>query len=361
MRWLGRRRRHEARHGRRPGRYRAPAGLARDATTPDAEAEDVGPKDAAFGDAADDAGMPDSGEADAGPTDAGFSCAVNDGGCDVNATCTSSAGNALCACNAGYVGDGRSCLDVAGSLSGLRWELPCTGPPSGNNVCATIPPVETSTVLGGLPGIDYDVTLRFRGVIEEKTYSGGTNDGAYFQIGGTFDPSGFNVYEFEVSDPSEHYYVNRGSSDIYYCFGIDYSATVRVQSGATVTLRANAYDGAEIANEDSAGVPIVIPDIPPAPSPYDGQFVQMDVVSIRLAATVGAPCTSDGDCIDGTCLALPNGYCTRTGCDTLGCPSGSVCFVLGGGQAACFRSCDELSDCRFAEGYVCDADNTCYP
>ena len=39
-------------------------------------------------------------------------------------------------------------------------------------------------------------------------------------------------------------------------------------------------DGHEIENLDPAGMPIVIPDIAPAPAAYAGQFVQMDVVSV---------------------------------------------------------------------------------
>ncbi|WP_225409000.1 carboxypeptidase regulatory-like domain-containing protein [Stigmatella hybrida] len=39
-------------------------------------------------------------------------CMVDNGGCNVNATCTNLPGSRTCACNAGYSGDGISCVEV---------------------------------------------------------------------------------------------------------------------------------------------------------------------------------------------------------------------------------------------------------
>ncbi|MBI3782181.1 MAG: hypothetical protein HY270_02150 [Deltaproteobacteria bacterium] len=76
---------------------------------------------------------------------------------------------------------------------------------------------------------------------------------------------------------------------------------------------------------------------------------------------VGDPCASDGICADGTCFnSLPGGYCTRVDCATNGCPDGSVCFNTSGSGSACYKSCTSASQCRSGEGYICDADNTCY-
>lgn len=234
----------------------------------DSAVEDLG----VIGDAgtSSDAGALD----DAGTPDAGDPCAA----CSVHATCTSS--TATCTCKPGFTGDGMSCVDVAGALAGLRWELPCTSGDLGNHVCNTIAPTTTSTTLAGASSELYDVVLRFRGVVEQKTYVGGMNDGAYFQIGGADDGGGFNVYRLSISDPAENYFLNRGASNIYNCFAIDYTATIRVRGGATVTLAADSFDGREIQNVDVNGVPIVVPDVPPAPAAIDGQFVQMDVLSV---------------------------------------------------------------------------------
>jgi len=61
-------------------------------------------------------------------------------------------------------------------------------------------------------------------------------------------------------------------------------------------------------------------------------------------------------------LSLPGGYCSRVNCDAAGCPAGSQCFYLAGsGTYACLKSCTASSDCRTAEGYICDSTQTCYP
>ena len=68
-----------------------------------------------------------------------------------------------------------------------------------------------------------------------------------------------------------------------------YSATVDLQLAYNArdelqaeynALTAMPIDGHEIENLDPSNTPIVIPDIAPAPAAYNGQFVEMDVVSV---------------------------------------------------------------------------------
>ena len=102
--------------------------------------------------------------------------------------------DAVGAADSGGVGDARvdagtpdgppaDAPDVALSLTGLRWELPCLSEAT-DFVCITNTPatVLTSTV-GGNPGVTYDVELRFRGVVEERSYVEGTADGNWY-VGG---------------------------------------------------------------------------------------------------------------------------------------------------------------------------------
>jgi hypothetical protein len=119
-------------------------------------------------------------------------------------------------------------------------------------------------------------------------------------------------------------------------------------------------DGGTDPTHPDARTPLRLPDAgkdpidPPDPRPDGGRLPPQ-------GGAVGDPCTAGGDCEGGTCLKLPGGYCTKTGCAETGCPDGSVCFSLEGGGSACFKSCTSPSECRQPEGYTCDADKTCYP
>lgn len=85
---------------------------------PDAGSADVGTVDAGNADAGTDAGA--DGGSDAGPPDA---CAT--AVCDVNATCSSATGSAVCTCNDGFTGDGMTCAE----------ELFCTDGVCGAGTC----------------------------------------------------------------------------------------------------------------------------------------------------------------------------------------------------------------------------------
>jgi hypothetical protein len=165
-------------------------------------------------------------------------------------------------------------------LDGLRWELPCM-PPRSADVCTCDNTRSTSTMFGGTAGQLYQVTLRFRGVVETKAYEGGTNDGAFFQIGGTPVMDNWNAYRLAVASPNQVYYLNRGTSGLGRTFGIDYEAVVPIEGGSALELESQAFDAHEIPNVDDQGNPIVVPGIPPAPLPYDGQFIQVDVLAVN--------------------------------------------------------------------------------
>jgi len=193
---------------------------------------------------------------------------------------TSSGSTGSGACPTGYVDQGGSCVDVAASLNGLRWELPCTDSHSGPGCDTLSAPVSTATTLGGASGTTYDVVLRFRGVIEQRTYSGGTQDGYWYVGGDTPDRADpFDIYSLSISSPPQQYYVNAGTSFQNNCFSVDYTETVQMDAGAWVTLTADPVEGTEISNRDPNGAPLVVPGIAPAPAAYDGQFLQVDVVS----------------------------------------------------------------------------------
>ncbi len=202
--------------------------------------------------------------------------------CDPNATCENQNGKAVCTCKPGFSGDGFRCEDIAATLDGLRWELSCTRDwEEYDTVCFCPDKTEAKNTLKGSSATLYSITLRFRGVIETKEYTGGTNDGTYWQVGGMPANDNWNVYRLTISNPPQTYYINRGKSGLYSCEGIDYAKTIQAYGGATFTLYADSIEGRQIKNLDVNKQPIKVPGVKPDPATYNGQFVQMDVVKIE--------------------------------------------------------------------------------
>jgi len=168
-------------------------------------------------------------------------------------------------------------------LDDLRVELPCLGTGSADVNCATIDVDDESTTIAGDDGVTYDVTLRIRGVVEQKTYSDYTaSDGLWIE-GGTPDGGSFNIFRLQVSSPEKTYYLNSGSSGIDECVLLDIQKTVIMDDGATLTLMADAGgDGLVTRNLDGYGDPIVVNGVSPYPYAFDGQFVQVDIVDVRV-------------------------------------------------------------------------------
>ncbi|HEY5958793.1 MAG TPA: hypothetical protein VIV60_19665, partial [Polyangiaceae bacterium] len=212
------------------------------------------------------------------PCGGGICCG---GACVANAQCCSASACASgsAADTGSYICQSHQCVNVAGTMNGLTWTLPCTGAHSSAS-CATQATYETSTTLGGTAGITYAVTIRARGIVEQKAYTGGcvTEDG--WQVEGNPAGDTYNVYKLEVSSPHQVLYLNPGASSIEHLWAIDLRRTIAIDAGASVTLYAASLDNAEIFNRDLAGTgTLSVPGVNIA-QPYDGQFVQLDVVSV---------------------------------------------------------------------------------
>lgn len=230
--------------------------------------------------------------------------ATNDGG-----TCVLGAGGQGISCAAGCVDTSRdrlncgacgvtcgpaaacegSCVTVAAGLAPLRIEVPCTGGGSGSYCATNGSPQQKTAMLTGTAGKTYELTLRFRGVVEQKTYSGASAAGAtgknpgFLAIGGTPGGDNWNDYSLIVAAPTLMLRLNRGDSFHDYVDPFDYTAVLRAVAGTSLVLRVDPIDSYEAENRGDDDVPVVIPNIPPAPSAFDGQFVQIDVTSVRLA------------------------------------------------------------------------------
>jgi hypothetical protein len=292
-----------------PQEHPTDAGLtdagATDAGTPDAGTPDAGAPDAGER----DAGAPDAGTTDAGTTDAGTSCTLDAGAtgtlcgsaCVDLTTDPQHCGTCQQVCTPGSICNGQ-CQDVVASLDGLRWELACLGPIRADGfTCDSPPSFTTSTQVHGADGGRYDVVLHFRGVVEQRTYTAAADGGAigaqadgglnpeFFVEGSTVATSDpYNVYTLSVDypvsgRPTKLFRLNSGVSYLHACDRIDYFATIAVEAGSTLLLTADSIESSIVANLDTLGQPFVVPDVPPAPQPFDGQFVQIDVVSVTAA------------------------------------------------------------------------------
>ncbi|WP_159396995.1 hypothetical protein [Sorangium cellulosum] len=168
---------------------------------------------------------------------------------------------------------------AAASIDGFRWELPCDQDPGDHDECSTSARVDETRTFGGSPDTTYQVTVRLRGVVEPMTYQGGTSDGMHFRVGGSPTDPSYNIYSFAVSDPPEVYYLNDNPNVGHDTFIIDHTKTIPIRGGATVTFVGDGQNGIEIANYKH----LVVDGIPPAPEPFIGQFIQLDVLSVEAA------------------------------------------------------------------------------
>jgi hypothetical protein len=178
----------------------------------------------------------------------------------------------------------------AASIDGYRFEFPCKDPmpenpkegETGLSALVKGDPKTTDNFtatkkFGGQPGKRYKVTLRFRGVVEPMMYKDGQQVGEYFYIGGEKNNATYNVYQISVSSPKSHFFLNRQDKVGHSIFTIDYTQTIEIDGGADVVFFGDGQNGKLITNFKK----LVVPGIAPAPAPYNGQFVQVDVVDVK--------------------------------------------------------------------------------
>lgn len=168
-----------------------------------------------------------------------------------------------------------STLHDFAELAGRQWLMPCTAAPD-PSLCDCVDST-LDVPVGGDVDVVYAVTVRIRGVMERGSYAGGTANGAWY-AGGAPDNDYLTVAELRVSAPAGHYYVNQvATGGGLHAF--DYQATVPIAGGAEVSLFMSALDGREVADATSGA----IAGVTTVPSPYLGQFAQLDVVDVAVA------------------------------------------------------------------------------
>ena len=183
---------------------------------------------------------------------------------------------------------GASLISLASELDKFRLECPCVdanhfGLDKQDN-CDSTPAVDRQTYqkkLGGDPNVVYDVKLHVRGDTEPNTYTGGKLEQDRFYTGGQTSTPGYTAYMLSVADPKEVYFFNYNPTTSHIHFLIDYEVVIPMRGGSTVTFDVNGGksvpDGHGVSNREQ----LVVPGIPPAPDPFNGQLVQFDVVSVQ--------------------------------------------------------------------------------
>lgn len=190
---------------------------------------------------------------------------------------------------------------LGASIDGYRYEFPCKNampenPKPGADCDSGLvkgDPKKTDNfsavrTFDGEKGKRYKVTLRFRGVVEPMMYKDGTMDGEYFYVGGEPNNNTYNIYKLTVSSPPSHFFLNRQDKVGHRIFTIDYQKTIEIEGGATITFLGDGQNGRLISNFAK----LVVPDVAPAPRPFNGQFVQVnvvDVVEVKCPAAI-TPC-----------------------------------------------------------------------
>ena len=194
--------------------------------------------------------------------------------------------------NAGSTGTGGAggagLLSLAAEFNPFRVDCPCKdanhfGLDKQDN-CDSLPEVDRQTHvkhLAGDPNVVYDVKLHVRGLTEPNTYVAGELQGQRFYTGGRTSASGYTAYMLTVSDPEEVYFFNYNPTVGHLIFVLDYEVVIPMKGGATVTFEVNGGesvpDGHGVSNRER----LVVPGVPPAPEPFNGQFVQFDVVTVE--------------------------------------------------------------------------------
>lgn len=187
---------------------------------------------------------------------------------------------------AGSAGQGGAQVGVADALHGFRLEAPCQdeshfGLDHTDN-CDILPEVDLQSYersLAGEPNVVYDVKLRVRGLMEPNIYVDGALHPPRYYVGGHSSTPDYSAYSITVADPPQTYFFNYSDSTGHFVFVVDTEVVIPMRGGAQVTFNVNgpgsAPNGHGVSNRES----VVIPDIAPAPAPFNGQFVQFDVVS----------------------------------------------------------------------------------
>ncbi len=88
-----------------------------------------------------------------------------------------------------------------------------------------------------------------------------------------------------IRSTASWYYVNDDTSTGHRVFSIDHQKTIPIEGGASVHLVASdivppCYQARNCMPDKPVCTPFIIDGIAPAPAAFDGQFMQIDVLTV---------------------------------------------------------------------------------
>lgn len=242
-----------------------------------------------------------TGTSSGGSTGTGSGGATSGGGSTT--TGSGGAGGGTSSGSGGKVGTGGATgsggSGMAGTSGGsfsfpvLRVDDPCGSLLSGN-VClhqgkasdnGTPFSKMAQVTVGGTSGTMYQVKIRVRGVTEPTHVNGGTaGNPANFITGGSSYADNTNEGQYQqwritTTVPNQHYYVNVFTANLSHIVKLlDFTATIPIGGGSTVTL--DLHDGNAHQISNTVNNPPLAPTGVPG-SMTSGQFVQVDSEGVQ--------------------------------------------------------------------------------
>lgn len=209
------------------------------------------------------------------------------GGGSGGATTDGSTGKDVVAELAASDGAGTDAASPAAALDGFLFSVACPTTTTGGS--CSIPDAMrakmTTLTFGGDPNVTYKVTLHFCGPVEMRPYMGCSSmQATYMCVDGTALTSGDNPtypkYEIRVANPAHSYFLNnRDLKDDL--MKIDYSATIDVKGGSTITYVTDGGTNLEVYTAKIMNHNYTCPGAPGLTQPFAGQFIYTTVVSVN--------------------------------------------------------------------------------
>jgi hypothetical protein len=170
---------------------------------------------------------------------------------------------------------------AVGALDRQQWLVPCGATdPGDSDLCLASNTAQVITI-GGTADQHLQLTVQIRGVVELTAYTGGTQaPGTSWYDGGQLADGIFSDIGLQISSPPHTYHLNYAPEDSDLVAVIQYMASFPIDGGATARLYVNIQDGRQLRNQDLSGTPLRVDGVN-VPTPYLGQFAQLDVIAVH--------------------------------------------------------------------------------